>query len=829
VSDANPENQLPEQPPLVEPHRSERYRPRDTQPLGGLPDQGEPGSQAVLSRLAGRRALAALGVFSIALLVLAALGAIWLLSPGPDTTPELTPPASLGELATEFPELATILQDSTLDSVYKDFLLVYEQQGPEAALEMAQARGLLNANNELRLTLELDTNDSSLLISELEASGIKVTAASENLVDIAIPVELLEQALNSGDPAFLFQNITSLGQIMRVRLPRTGLQDAGSTQGEGVEIIGAPIWQQAGFSGSGIKIGVLDMGFNKYRSLLGDELPQQVTARSFIAGVEIDDSSTEHGTAVAEIIHDIAPEAELVFAAYETDAEMGQAVEWLISQQVQIISHSAGSLYGPMDGSGYEAGLVDDAFARGILWVNSSGNSGDTHYRAVFSDTDGDGFHEFRSGDERLDLIADERVTLVLNWDAWDIGDQDYDLYVFDDQGVKIASSENFQGGRGDEAAEYITYAFPDSGPYYVAFYASNITRPAVFDFYVYNAEIEYYNQGDSITTPADAAGALTVGATYWRDDELEVYSSRGPTRDGRLKPEISAPTGVSSAAYGEYFYGTSSSAPHVAGAAALVWQAQPQFTAAQVRDFLLSRAIDLGEAGPDNAYGYGRLSLGDPSIALQPTPVATEAALIATATSSQPTAPPGPTPLPTITAAPTVVPTSAVNPIATPPPATLSASLLLFPLLTCVVLPGMLGLGGLGLLGGVIYLNSNRRTPAKPARPAVRPSPPDRLAAPAMQPYSHLPPEQPPVHHPAPVLGGLSCPRCASPCRPQARFCPECGLQLSGAGPASSPISAQNPPRPIFCIHCGQAMRTGSRFCPRCGKPRQAKPGEQS
>ncbi|MBC7257048.1 MAG: S8 family serine peptidase, partial [Chloroflexi bacterium] len=58
-------------------------------------------------------------------------------------------------------------------------------------------------------------------------------------------------------------------------------------------------------------------------------------------------------------------------------------------------------------------------------------------------------------------------------------------------------------------------------------------------------------------------------------------------------------------------FAGTSASAPHVAGAAALVWGAYPYYSAAQVCAFLEGRAVDMGSLGRDTQYGYGRLSLG--------------------------------------------------------------------------------------------------------------------------------------------------------------------------------------------------------------------------
>ena len=60
-------------------------------------------------------------------------------------------------------------------------MLAYQQGGGEAAYELAQKRGLLNANGDLRLTLELDTNDTASLAAELEAKGFQVTAIQRQL------------------------------------------------------------------------------------------------------------------------------------------------------------------------------------------------------------------------------------------------------------------------------------------------------------------------------------------------------------------------------------------------------------------------------------------------------------------------------------------------------------------------------------------------------------------------------------------------------------------------------------------------------------------------
>jgi len=115
------------------------------------------------------------------------------------------------------------------------------------------------------------------------------------------------------------------------------------------------------------------------------------------------------------------------------------------------------------------------------------------------------------------------------------------------------------------------------------------------------------------INTPADAFGVVSTGAVD-ATGALTWFSSPGPTYDGRIKPEVSA-QGLNVAAAGwsgpadlRYFAGTSLSCPLVAGCAALLLEAHPLWTPAQVRAALMSTA-DRADA-PDNDYGWGIVNL---------------------------------------------------------------------------------------------------------------------------------------------------------------------------------------------------------------------------
>jgi hypothetical protein len=124
-----------------------------------------------------------------------------------------------------------------------------------------------------------------------------------------------------------------------------------------------------------------------------------------------------------------------------------------------------------------------------------------------------------------------------------------------------------------------------------------------------------------SSPTPGDATGAFSVGAFDATTLLPESYSSEGPTDDGRLKPDIAAPTnvlitpGVPESDEVNACGGTSCAAPHVGGAAALLWgdvaaDGGAGSVAQRVRDRLVAQALDVGAPGPDTVFGAGRLRL---------------------------------------------------------------------------------------------------------------------------------------------------------------------------------------------------------------------------
>ena len=86
------------------------------------------------------------------------------------------------------------------------------------------------------------------------------------------------------------------------------------------------------------------------------------------------------------------------------------------------------------------------------------------------------------------------------------------------------------------------------------------------------------------MSVPADAEGAIVVGAVNHLDGTLEPFSSQGPTNNGKLAPHVVGPDGVTTLALGDKpFYGTSATAPYVAGIAALILQSNPDMSPEQI------------------------------------------------------------------------------------------------------------------------------------------------------------------------------------------------------------------------------------------------------
>lgn len=465
------------------------------------------------------------------------------------------------------------------------------------AQNIAKQSNILIINDRMRVVLIL-TNEKA----ELEDMNIEIERRYKNLVQALVPIsEIKEIAKNHA--------------VQYIRRP---LRAYPLITSEGVSVINADKLHARGIKGEDVKIAVIDAGFKGYAT--NPEIPSVniVEVTSFRADGDITGGGERHGTACAETVFDVAPNAKLYLFNFETGVEFANAVDYAISKHIDIISCSMGWVNaGGYDGTGFICDVVNNARDNGILFVVAAGNEAKRHYEGEYDDSDGDGWHEFSVSpkDEILalgTLPAGTPIALFLSWDDWPTSNQDYDLYLLvktDTVWEIAAGSENLQTGT-QPPTEAIIGETTVSAYWGVGIKKYSATKDVHFELYsFYNNFPEHNVKSSSLTIPADAAGAMAVGATYWSNDNLESFSSRGPTNDGRTKPDAVAPDGVSNSIYGN-FYGTSASTPHTAGAAALLLSAKTTLTANDIQSLLESTAVDLGTSGKDNLYGAGRIDV---------------------------------------------------------------------------------------------------------------------------------------------------------------------------------------------------------------------------
>jgi len=469
---------------------------------------------------------------------------------------------------------------AALDAIAAVFGVPFSQQTGMVTVVMEAGPGRTGASNVAAL-------------SALGVSGSSVEASS-SLVKVTVPVSQLASL------------VAQLSGVAFVRAPYEPY--ALSTSSQGVAAIQANAYHSAGVTGAGVKVAVIDLGFyGLAQAQARGDLPASVVQND-LTGTGLS-SGISHGTAVAEIIYDIAPGAELTFIKIGDDVDLDQAVTYCLANGIDIINHSLGwyntSNY---DGNGTIADIARRAVNGGILWVNAAGNEAQSHWRGSFVDANLDGWY-----DTSITFYASggSPIVLYLTWNEWPQASTDYDLYLYDPASSLLASSAKYQTGT-EEPTESIQTTASQSGTYTIRFRGAGSRSLNLYNLY---QALSPAVASSSILSPADVAEVLAVGAINYANyatGPQEPYSSQGPTTDGRTKPDLMCPDNVStgSAPY-TTFAGTSGAAPHAAGAAALLLSAQPSLAGSALRSQLLANTVPMGSA---NAYGQGRLVLQAPA-----------------------------------------------------------------------------------------------------------------------------------------------------------------------------------------------------------------------
>ena len=396
-------------------------------------------------------------------------------------------------------------------------------------------------------------------------------------------------------------------------------------------------WHDAGHTGAGQRVGILDIfGTGELEFAIAEgRLPTPSGAFCLDSGRSCSITLRNggvHGVSVAEIVHSMAPDAQLYLATVTTLSDLAAAIEWFAAQGVTVINRSETSEFdGPGDGTGPTASLVERAVAMDMVWVAAGGNAAGDDIRrgenwiGEFNDTDDDGFHNFTNGSNRMEFTCG--FLLGMRWDDWDDASiaTDYDIWIFDERRDVLpeAIGEDAQSERAHRPLEQIRTVC--SGPAdrdYLAIRRFGDIEPDGADRIQIlgnqTAMEEWTNESSATGPGADSAspGAITVGATVTPASlELADYSSQGPTTDGRDGVDLIAASCLPIPDFFNFcFTGTSASAPVVSGAMAVLRGASVIETASDAESIIPQITQDQGVAGPDPQHGHGALRLPPPA-----------------------------------------------------------------------------------------------------------------------------------------------------------------------------------------------------------------------
>jgi subtilisin family serine protease len=375
------------------------------------------------------------------------------------------------------------------------------------------------------------------------------------------------------------------------------------------ESLGVDRWHAAGHRGQGLKIAILDSGFRGYQAHLGKALPAHVSARSFRSDGNLEAKDSQHGILCGEVIHALAPDAELLLANWESDRadQFLEAARWARQQGARIISCS---LIMPSWSDAEGGGPVHEGLARilgngtaagDVLCFASAGNTAQRHWSGGFHAGE-HGFHEWEPGltDNPLAPWGNEPISVEL----CSRPEAKYEVAVIDP-----ATAETVGQAVSDHTYGCVVVRFtPRPSHTYAVRVRASQRELAPFHLFALGGGLGYVKAHGSVSFPADGPEVIAVGAVDGKG-ERQAYSSCGPNSP-RTKPDLVAVVPFPSLWRPRPFAGTSAAAPQAAALAALLWSRHPQWTAQQLRQELCAAAQDLGPRGPDPETGYGLIHL---------------------------------------------------------------------------------------------------------------------------------------------------------------------------------------------------------------------------
>jgi len=529
-------------------------------------------------------------------------------------------------------------------------------RGDLAFTAVSDAPGIVPTDPASGVDVEIYGTVSASLLDAIASLDGVVSNQSEELGIIAatLPLEAIDALAARPD-------------VSRIQSATTPRLNVGALTSQGYISHVANQSVKIGFSGAGVTVGVLSDSASAARIaalISSGDLPPNTQVLPGQAGPP---NGTDEGTAMMEIVHDLAPGANLLFAtAVGGVASFANNIVALQAAGARVIVDDVTYFNEGAFQDGPIARAVNQVTANGAIYFSSAANSGSLTFGTAGvweGDFRANGavgapinepatVHNFGTvtSPQNYNVLTGLTDFINLKWsDPLGASTNDYDLFILNSTGTTVkAFSVGVQSGTQDPY-EFVnqgancgtasaTGYCPAVGDRIVVVLFSGAPRALRVD--TLGGLLSLATAGATFGHNA-AANTVSTAATFWNSARTgtrpftgaanpnEPFSSDGPRKiffspngtpltPGNLlfgtnggvtlqKPDITAADGTSAKTPGFLpFFGTSAAAPHAAAIAALILQVQPAWTPAQVLAALKSTALDSMAPGIDRDSGAG-------------------------------------------------------------------------------------------------------------------------------------------------------------------------------------------------------------------------------